>query len=499
MNLSSDNRYFTLRKSDILHWAMLFLFSFVLLLLLSPDSWLAHICGPRFDPAWFFTAGRAWAEGLTPYVDFADSKGPVLWLIYAIGYIISPTTYLGIFCQSVVYFTVSFHFIWLTARLFANRRESLLVLFLMPAMLFFRAYLIETRAEDFTLPWVFMGLYITCRSLMQPSLAFIRKGAFWLGFGMMFCMLIKWNVFFMMGGMALVVTGVSFQRKSSAALIFGMLGMIVSALPFIVYFMCKGNFGAFINEYFVSTYLITDTDTTAEMFEKFFTNLFANRLETLKTIVLITPFAGTWLFCRRFHISYWLIFAYVPFYIFLAFKAPFFHYCCTAVPFYLFLLIFLARGCSRIMHKATALTFGAALALIYIATIAFCSINANLKFKHNGYWPEWNAIQQVMTQKNKPTFMFSGNDMGQGLLSRAIPGCRYWALQSGATPEMVKERMDAIKSGKLDFIVITQIPSDDFIPFIEKCGYRQCYGKVTESGKTTIKPLPLYEKAQHAR
>ena len=64
---------------------------------------------------------------------------------------------------------------------------------------------------------------------------------------------------------------------------------------------------------------------------------------------------------------------------------------------------------------------------------------------------------------------------------------------------MVKERMDAVKSGKLDFIVITQIPSDDFIPFIEKCGYRQCYGKVTENGKTTIKPLPLYEKAQHTR
>ena len=386
-------------------------------------------------------------------MDFADSKGPVLWLIYAIGYIISPTTYVGIFCQSVVYFTVSFYFVWLTARLFVSRRESLLVLFLMPAMLFFRAYLIETRAEDFTLPWVFMGLYITCRSLMQPSFAFIRKGAFWLGFGMMFCMLIKWNVFFMMGGMALVVTSVSFKHKSSAALVYGTLGM------------------------------------------KFFTNLFANRLETLKTIVLATPFAGTWLFCRRFHISYWLIFAYVPFYIFLAFKAPFFHYCCTAVPFYLFLLIFLARGCSRLLHKVTPLAFGTALSIIYIATIALCGINANLKFKQNAYWQEWNTIQQVMTKKHKPTFMFSGNDMGQGLLSRAVPGCRYWALQSGATPEMVKERMDAVKAGKLDFIVITQIPSDDFIPFIEKYGYRQCRAQVCTDGKTETKALPLYEKS----
>ncbi len=434
-------------------------------------------------------------EGLTPYVDFADSKGPVLWLIYAVGYIVSPTTYIGIFCQSVVYFTVSFYFVWLTARLFVSRRESLVVLFLMPAMLFFRAYLIETRAEDFTLPWVFMGLYITCRNLMQPSLVFIRSGAFWLGFGMMFCMLIKWNVFFMMGGMALVVTGVSFNHKSVAALVYGILGMIVSALPFVVYFVCAGNFMAFINEYFINTYLITDTDTTAEMFNRFFTNLFANRLETLKTIVLATPFVGTWLFCRRYDISYWLIFAYVPFYIFLAFKAPFFHYCCTAVPFYLFLLIFLARCCRHIIFKAAPCAFCTTLATIYIATIVLCGINANLWFKHNGYWPEWNAMQKVMSKKHKPTFMFSGNDMGQGLLSRAIPGCRYWALQSGATSEMVKERMDAIKSGKLDFIVITQIPSEDFIPFVEKCGYRQCYAQVCINGKNEMKALPLYKKA----
>ncbi len=475
-------------------WSLLTLFSFVLLLWLSPDSCLAHICGPRFDSAWFFTAGRAWAEGLTPYVDFADSKGPVLWLIYAIGYCLSPTTYLGIFCQSVAYFTISFYFVWRTARLFIGRRESLVVLFLMPAMLFFRAYFIETRAEDFTLPWVFMGLYVTCRSLMQPTQSFLRIGAFWLGFGMMFCMLIKWNVFFMMGGMALVVTGVSFRRKMFSPFVYGLLGMAVCALPLLVYFCIVGNLSAFIREYFVNTYLITDTDTTSEMFSRFFTNLFANRLETLKTAVLLLPFVGMWLFCRRFRLSYWLLFAYVPFYLFLAFKAPFFHYCCTAVPFYIFLLIWLSHRCRHLLYRLRPSVYGTMLAVLFLATLAVNIPHTLLWFKPNSYWTEWNAVQKVMTTKQQPTFMFSGNDMGQGLLSRALPGCRYWALQSGATPEMVQEREEAIRTRKVDFIVVTQIPSDDFITFIEQCGYRQCHAPVTVDGKSELKALPLYEK-----
>lgn len=488
-------------KRTLMKLAFFAAFSFIILLWLSPDSWLSHLCGPRFDSAWFFTAGRAWMEGLVPYVDFADSKGPVLWLIYGIGYLISPTTYIGVFWQSVVYYTFSFYFIWLTARLFVNRREALLVVFLLPGMLFFRAYLIETRAEDFTLPWLFMSLYITCRCLItSPSTHtctqnFIRKGAFWMGFGMMFCLLIKWNIFFMMGGMALVVAGVSFIRfKSSDGLVFGLLGMGVMALPFVAYFLLAGNFDAFIKEYFVNTYLITDTDTTSVMFSKFFSSLYDSKLDVLKNVVLVLPFLGIYAFCRCFRVSYWLILAYVPFYFFLAFKAPFFHYCCTAVPYYIFLLLVIIHSISSLLSAIHRLAFISILAVIYIATICLCGINANLWFKPNNYNQEWYAIQNIMMKKEKPKFMFSGNDMGQGLLSRAIPACKYWSPQTGVTTEMIAERMNAIRARKPDFIVITQVSSDDFIPFIERCGYRQCHGSVIENGKIVTRALPLYEK-----
>lgn len=171
MNISfyTSNRLYSLGKPDFLHWATLFLMSFVLLLLLSPDSYLADIYGMRCDSAWFFTCGKAWVEGMTPYVDFADSKGPLLWLIYGLGYLLSSVSYHGVFWLSVIIYTVAFHFIWLTARLFLEERESAFVVLVMPFFLFFIVYHNEVRAEDFCIPAICGGIYFTCRDLLGKS------------------------------------------------------------------------------------------------------------------------------------------------------------------------------------------------------------------------------------------------------------------------------------------------------------------------------------------
>ncbi|MBQ8521824.1 MAG: hypothetical protein IJ456_10765, partial [Bacteroides sp.] len=60
------------------------LFATLVLFVISPDSYTHYPFG-RVDSAWFFMCGKAWMNGLLPYVDFADSKGPLLWLIYGVG------------------------------------------------------------------------------------------------------------------------------------------------------------------------------------------------------------------------------------------------------------------------------------------------------------------------------------------------------------------------------------------------------------------------------
>ena len=86
-------------EGDLRIFLLLTLWSIIVLLLMSMDSPLHHIY-MRVDSAWFFMEGKAMMNGMRPYVDFTDSKGPLLWLIYGIGYLLSPRNYVGVYVLS---------------------------------------------------------------------------------------------------------------------------------------------------------------------------------------------------------------------------------------------------------------------------------------------------------------------------------------------------------------------------------------------------------------
>lgn len=83
---------------------LFFVYSFVLLFFLSSDSYLYDL-HYHMDSECFFICGKAWMKGMIPYVDFTDSKGPLLWFIYGIGYLLSHHSYVGVFWISIFFYT----------------------------------------------------------------------------------------------------------------------------------------------------------------------------------------------------------------------------------------------------------------------------------------------------------------------------------------------------------------------------------------------------------
>lgn len=136
----------------------IYIYSFFLLLLLSPDSYLYDLYH-RCDSAWFFTCGKAWMNGQIPYVDFADSKGPLLWLIYGCGYLIHHYSYVGVFWMSSVFYATSLFFAYKLSKIFISTNSTIIVLALLPIFLFYKKYHYEVRAEDFCYPFIFASLY----------------------------------------------------------------------------------------------------------------------------------------------------------------------------------------------------------------------------------------------------------------------------------------------------------------------------------------------------
>ncbi len=488
-------------RLTVLRWVGLFVFSFFLLAFLSPDSFLTHLCTLREDSAWLFTCGKAWMEGMTPYVDFADSKGPLLWLIYGIGYLLSPTSYIGVFWLSVLAYTVTFAAVWRTARLFVGWRESLAVLAVMPMLMFCRMFREEVRAEDFCMPWVCIGIYCTCRALMSPPCASVRKYAFWLGVGMAGCLLIKWNLSVLMGGMALVMLGVSFGRKRADGLLFGLLGIAALTLPFVMYFLWKGNLAAMVQEYFINTFQTTGRSSSSELWRTVFYNVLTDRMALYQSVTLVGAIVGIVLFCRRHQFSHWLSLAFLPFFLSLGLQPSWYYYFSVVMPFYVFFLIYLVGCCSHVICALPKPAFAAIAVVVCLCGTAHNTRWGNLLFFPSADQERWDEIQQVVQRKQRPRILVISGDYGYGLLARGLPACKYWALQYNPSEGMKEERYDALRKHKPDFVTVFDRFGNEktakyakFFSVLRASGYRQCHVTVVENGRAVKKAVPVYAK-----
>ncbi len=250
--------YNNMKKSTFHLLTKLFILSFGILFLVSPDSY-THDLFRHIDPACFYTCGKAWMNGMIPYVDFADSKGPLLWLIYGIGYLISPTNYIGVFWLSVILYTAILYYVFKTADIFLkNERLSFFATTLMLFPYFCPWFHREIRAEDWCQIFIAMTIYYCCNCFYSEKVFFHKKcytACFVLGFSLAGTLLIKFTITAMLGFIACYVLYVIIKQKINILLsfLFFILGFALMALPFSIYMLYTGCFDAFIQEYFGST------------------------------------------------------------------------------------------------------------------------------------------------------------------------------------------------------------------------------------------------------
>ena len=239
-------------KSEVKVYIFFFLFSIFALFFYSQDSYLYDLYN-RTDSAWFVMCGKAWMNGMVPYVDFADSKGPLLWLIYGLGYLISPRDYTGVYWITCLWYSFIYYYTYKTADIFLkNRLKSVLCAVLMTVALFNPLFHVETRAEDFCLLFVTLSLYRTCLLLYSDKVTdqMINRTFLLIGVSFSCLFLIKFNIAAIQS--ILLITSCYYLYRSKQSfikpLVNYMFGVLLVLVPFLFYFIVEGNFGAFIQE-----------------------------------------------------------------------------------------------------------------------------------------------------------------------------------------------------------------------------------------------------------
>ena len=441
-----------------------FVYVLIVLMFLSRDSYL-HNVFDRGDPAWYFLCGKAWMNGLTPYVDFADSKGPLLWLICGIGYLISPRDYIGVFWMTVIAYTATSFYIYKTAYLLlGNWKQSAICMCAMLPIFFNIGTHDEVKSEDFSTAFIACALYLNCLLFYGDNSH--RQKLAWKSVVIGGCMgatlLMKYTATAMCAFFAIAIWCVAWQegrwRTVFRQILWQLLGIMLICLPFVVYLLGVNAFSAFIHEYFVNT-LFTVHEVGESKYVDFFNIL--QRFKPLQAFLLLLIWSCIMpLFC--FNKNRWYPLATLLWFALPSFAWPKMYYMNVYTIFISWWMIsaFMMWNDRKKKRRGTVWIVSGVAMFLFVGYNLRFGIR-NLYDKDCPKYPESVEASIIMTKKDSPTYMrWDAGEQGEGILANALPACKYWARQVGATKEMHEAQKVAVYSHKADFVII-QLTTND--------------------------------------
>ena len=450
--------------------------AFAVIFFVSPDSYTHHLNG-HGDSAWFFLCGKAWMNGLTPYVDFSDSKGPLLWLIYGIGYLLNRTSYIGVFWLSCIAYAITFFYTFKTARIWLSERSSFLATVLMSLAYLNPLLHYETRCEDFCLPFIVLSLYLTCRALYLPeNRRSLSCTSFVLGLSFGSLMMLKYNIAAMQSIFPMAILLWAAKEKCHPWRCFGLMtiGFLSVTLPFVIWFATHGYLGAFIHEYFVLTFASTAHHSSST---SFFLGFLSPLTWPIAAVLLALVITGALLLSRQ--LSHWRWFPLIAFLFFLLIivqNATCNYYYAIGTPFLLFLAVGLLLNIP--ISWRGALERG--LPWLSMLTVLLCIYTniemkdkiGNLFFQDSIQHRAYSEISSAMISDDHPTIVYLGYMNGYGVPSEALPGCKYFARQDGELPFMLQDALDACSKTRTDYVVV-DMDSTAYCRHVESAGYHK--------------------------
>ena len=431
------------------------LWSFFIQLFLSNDSpffGLAH----RIDSAWFYMEGKAFLYGLRPYVEFTDFKGPIIWLFYGIGWLISPLDYHGMYVVSGVLYAVTLFFNYKTANVFLQSEKlSLAATLPMIFVYFFPWFHFETRSEDLMLPFVAISLYALFKRLYAEERD-DRADFMMLGGCFTVLVLMKYNVAAVQGVMILVALWDQYKHKRGLALPFGWMIIIsvVIAAPFIIYFIATDTLGAFFHNYFVLAYeTVTLENSDSPSYMQDLAGILADYRKIVFIVVVFVSGMLLSLKLKRYK--------YVPVAIAMLFIAMmtrhnvwnYYYGVCYTFVLYLFIVVLLAYNKQTRRVGYGLLTAYIILYCLY-GNLIIGELRQNTIFTHNDDRVAFQEISDVMKDVDHPRLLsYECQEFGFGVMYGALPAGDQFAYPNGGTPPMIRDHRKILTDRKADFVV----------------------------------------------
>lgn len=459
------------------------LFTVVIMVISGRDSWLydAYV---RCDTNWYFICGRALMNGLTPYVDFVDSKGPLLWLIYGVGYLLTPHSFIGVFWLECLVLLATLWIGYKMAMLFLGDRPILnLISVVLLGFVFVQTY-DEWRCEFWCRPLLLYTVYLTCLSIKRHSASTYQANALRSGLCVGLAFMIKYSIAAMIGGIAVMQLYWSWRCQKSLLwpccwrLI---AGASLAMLPFVVYLSCTGAMIAFVREYCLNTLL-----TVGNLGEWVFPNMSPSRRTYLHfhlffrwnviwqvcacVVTLFSPLRKAYkvlaLYCFTVCAAIYMMGYYS-------------YYSEIGDVLVLFGIISVIALLRRVVKSRWV--YAALLPLAVVWSVADgilffrqCDWAYN---KQNPRRKIYHTALHVVAQQGRHSKVMYFDTMpccgDLGILGESLPACKHWARQNGALEQSLISQENAIVNHIPDVVVVNCVNEkfNERKRFLLKAGY----------------------------
>lgn len=221
---------------------------------------LASKCSPLYvindwvDANAFFTMGKGMAHGLVPFKDLFEQKGPLLYFLHMIAYLISNKTFFGVYLLEVIALTVTLYYAYQIIKLETKESKiSILPIFAL-FLLSHPSFKLGDSAEEFIFPMLMISLYAFLAFLKgEKELktkdfllhGFLAGCVLWIKY----TMLGFWFAFMMI--LFLKYCSRKEYKKGIRSCMEFLIGMGLATLPWIFYFGIHSAIKEWIEVYFL--------------------------------------------------------------------------------------------------------------------------------------------------------------------------------------------------------------------------------------------------------
>ncbi|MGN0590708.1 ArnT family glycosyltransferase [Ruminococcus sp.] len=420
------------------------------------------------DQNCFLTVGKAMLSGKVPYRDLYEQKGPLLYGLHALAALVDSNGFFGVYLLEILNLTWT---LWLFSRMASlflpDRLEmpaaALSGLVTVTAYCFSRG----DNAEEFCLPLVLYGLYAMLRCTEAGSLpaggVHMLCGIFagmilWIKFTML-GFYIVWVLFFFVQ----TIRQRKYRQAIGQCLLF-LGGMLLTALPWLVYFAYHHALYDFFYVYFYSNIFLYSRSASwiLRIGGVLVQDVFHNFCMTALCLGGVLYFMLAKTSCKQKTTRIAITATYVGLYFFVFVGGVRYRYYLLIVAGYcVFGVIALLRlwsqmpgeRCKRMLKLALPVLYGLA---IYPAS------NCRYYFgKPDSYYPQIQfaeLIQQNKRQEEVSLLNYCFLDGGFYLESGArLPDTRFFCrlnIPRSQLPQMYAEQDRIVQQGEVEFVVV---------------------------------------------